>query len=64
VKVEKGLAPVVEHARRLLHDARPGDDLREHAGEIVEELWRATAHRGFSLGSARATSVAPVASGE
>src|SRR5262245_7945058 len=64
VEVEKGLAPVVEHPGRLLHDAGPSEDLREHGGEIVEQLWRAAAHGGFSLGSARAPSAAPVASGE
>ena len=62
--MEKGLAPVVEHAGRLLHDAGPGEGLPEHGSEIVEELGRTAAHRGFSLGSARATSVAPVASEE
>ena len=38
VEVEKGLAPVVEHAGRLLDDAGPGEDLPEHRGEVVEEL--------------------------
>src|SRR5215469_3290362 len=38
VEVEKGLAPVVVHAGRLLNDAGPGEDLPEHRGEVVEEL--------------------------
>jgi hypothetical protein len=63
MEVKEGPPPGVEDAGRFLDDARPRADLGEHAGEIVEELWRAVGHEILSCLAARATSGAPGAFG-
>ena len=67
VEVQEGLAARVQHAGRFLDDdVRPGQDLGDQAGDIVQELRRAVGHGSdclLSLIGVRATSDAQAASG-
>jgi hypothetical protein len=45
VEVEERLTAHVEDARLLLDDARPGADLVEEIGQVVQELRRPVRHK-------------------
>jgi hypothetical protein len=47
VEVEKRLTAHVEDARLLLDDARPGADLVEEIGQVVQQLRRPMRHEAI-----------------